>query len=91
MTYIDLKLQSWRIAKARPYLKSGARVLDIGSADGELFKQVKDLAGDSLGIDPTLKNDIRMAGRLLVAGFFPKDVPTVEPFDAITSLTTRRA
>jgi SAM-dependent methyltransferase len=86
MTFVDRILQSWRIRKARPFIKPGARVLDIGSADGELFAQVKWIAKDSLGIDPTLKATTRIHGVRLVAGFFPKDMPAVAPFDAITML-----
>jgi 2-polyprenyl-3-methyl-5-hydroxy-6-metoxy-1,4-benzoquinol methylase len=86
MTFVDRILQSWRIRKARPFIKPGARVLDIGSADGELFAQIGSFAKGSLGIDPTLKADTQAHGVPLIAGFFPKDMPAVEPFDAITML-----
>ena len=86
MTWVDRRLQSWRIAQARPFIKPGARVLDLGSADGALFQQLVGISSESLGIDPTLKTNVRVQGVLLVSGKFPNDMPDVEPFDVITML-----
>jgi 2-polyprenyl-3-methyl-5-hydroxy-6-metoxy-1,4-benzoquinol methylase len=86
MTFIDRILQSWRIAKAVPFIKPQARVLDIGCADGRLFKEVEWISRESIGIDPTLKTDTRIDGVRIVAGYFPKSMPPAEPFDAITML-----
>jgi 2-polyprenyl-3-methyl-5-hydroxy-6-metoxy-1,4-benzoquinol methylase len=86
MKSIDRLLQRWRISKARQFIKPGARILDIGSADGALFRQLKISGAQGMGIDPTLKSNASVDGVLLVAGFFPKDLPTVEPFDVITML-----
>jgi len=86
MKLADRILQRWRIRKIRPCLKPGARVLDIGSADGVLFSQIPQLAKNCLGIDPTLPKKIETDKFTLLPGFFPKDMPAVEPFDAITLL-----
>ena len=86
MTSIDRLLQFWRIAKARPFIPPAARVLDLGCAEGELFKQLKSVADESMGIDPTLKSNSHVRGISLIAGFFPNDMPRVEPFDVITML-----
>jgi 2-polyprenyl-3-methyl-5-hydroxy-6-metoxy-1,4-benzoquinol methylase len=86
MKLADRILQRWRIRKIRPCLKPGARVLDIGSADGVLFSQIPQLAKNCLGIDPTLPKKIETEKFILLPGFFPKDMPAVEPFDAITLL-----
>lgn len=86
MKSIDRLLQRWRIAKARRFIVPGARILDIGSADGALFRQLQISGARGMGIDPTLKSDAKVGGVPLVAGFFPKDMPAVEPFDAITML-----
>jgi 2-polyprenyl-3-methyl-5-hydroxy-6-metoxy-1,4-benzoquinol methylase len=86
MKFTDRVLQRWRIAKVRPFIPPGARILDIGSADGALFQSLPPVAEGSMGIDPTLKANITVAGRPLVAGFFPKDMPVAGPFDAITML-----
>ena len=86
MRLADRILQRWRIQKVRPYLKPGARVLDIGSVDGVLFLQVPGLASDCLGIDPTLAARVETGRFVLTPGFFPNDMPAVAPFDAITLL-----
>src|ERR1700722_15716208 len=86
MKFTDRVLQRWRIAKVRQYISPGARILDIGSADGALFQRLAPVAAGSMGIDPTLKEDITVCGRPLVAGFFPKNMPAGESFDVITML-----
>ena len=87
MNLTDRVLQRWRIAKVRPFIAPGSQILDIGSADGALFRQLGRRKGERcLGIDPTLKADIRVDDVPLVAGCFPKDMPAVEPFDVITLL-----
>ena len=79
-------LQRWRIAKARRFIASGARVLDIGSADGALFQALGSTLGGGLGIDPTLRASITVAGLPVIPGFFPQDMPEVPPFDVVTML-----
>ena len=86
MRFIDRALQRWRIGKARPFIAAGSRVLDIGSADGALFRQLNISGARGMGIDPTLKSDADADGVPLIAGFFPKDMPAVAPFDVITLL-----
>ena len=71
---------------ARPFIAAGARILDIGSVDGVLFQQLGTPVGSGMGIDPTLKANTSAGGVPLVAGFFPQDMPVVEPFDVITML-----
>lgn len=39
-----------------------------------------------MGIDPDLKADTLAHGMPLIAGFFPGNMPDVEPFDVITML-----
>jgi SAM-dependent methyltransferase len=86
MTFIDRLLQKWRIAKVRRFISPAATVLDIGSADGVMFGQLKIPAENAMGIDPTLKAETVVEGIRLIAGFFPKDMPPVKPFDVITML-----
>jgi SAM-dependent methyltransferase len=84
--FLDRMLQRWRIAQARPFLFPGARVLDIGSFDGSLFEQLGCLAPGSMGIDPTLKQNVVNERFRLIAGYFPQDMPAADPFDAVTML-----
>ena len=83
---LDRILQRWRIAKASPHIPDGARVLDVGCADGALFRVLKMRVAGGVGIDPDLGADREDGGVRFVRGFFPDDLRTDERFDAITML-----
>src|SRR5437016_5008761 len=85
MKPLDRLLQWWRIAKVRPFLKPGARVLDVGCADGALARQAPAL-GEYLGVDPGIERTRRTDGGTLIKGTFPDDLPDARAFDAITLL-----
>lgn len=88
MKSTDRLLQRWRIAKVRKYIPRGAKILDIGSADGALFQQLGAHAGaGSMGVDPTLKEPLTINGFLLHPGLFPEAMPaTAGLFDIVTML-----
>lgn len=87
MTPVDNALQRWRITKAAQHIAPGARVLDIGSADGALFKRLGNKLRSGLGVDPDLPADQDLGRCQLKAGFFPDAIPAgSEPFDVITML-----
>ena len=86
MKALDRFLQKWRIAKARPYVAAGSRVLDIGCADGALFDQLADRIAAGVGIDPDLKEPVCRGTVRLMPGRFPDHLPALEPFDAVTML-----
>ena len=86
MKALDRALQRWRIAKARPFIPSGARVLDVGCSDGALFRQLSSLIGCGVGIDPGLREPRVVGNARLYPGRFPDDMPEAEPFDVITLL-----
>jgi 2-polyprenyl-3-methyl-5-hydroxy-6-metoxy-1,4-benzoquinol methylase len=84
---LDRVLQRWRIAKAAPHIRLGARVLDVGCADGELFRRLRRRIAGGVGIDPALVTADGADGAVrLIRGRFPDDLPTDERFDAITML-----
>ncbi|HYV34645.1 MAG TPA: class I SAM-dependent methyltransferase [Gemmataceae bacterium] len=86
MKLIDRLLQRWRISKARAYVRPGARVLDIGCADGELFRRIPEVA-EGVGVDPDLPESINPCPQtLFVKGLFPSALPDKRPFDVITML-----
>jgi SAM-dependent methyltransferase len=88
MRFTDRLLQRWRIRRVRPFIAPGARILDIGSADGALFGALGGAVGaGSLGVDPTLSRPAVVNGCALVPGFFPEAVPAdAGPFDVVTML-----
>ncbi|HAF11486.1 MAG TPA: hypothetical protein DCK98_15590 [Chloroflexi bacterium] len=82
---LDRFLQRWRISVAAPWIPSGARVLDVGCADGALFDVLRDRIAGGVGIDPDAATTRTREGVRLVRGLFPADTPD-ERFDAITML-----
>ena len=85
MTKIDRLLQRWRFAKAARFIPRGARVLDVGSDDGALFRYLGERLGTGTGIDPLIAAPSANARWRLIPGMFPDDAP-LERFDAITAL-----
>jgi hypothetical protein len=82
MTYVDRLLQNWRIRVAGRYLKAGCRVLDIGCADGALFRMRSDLHPGSLGVDPDLPAPVTVNGYSCLPAVFPSGVLCGREFDA---------
>jgi SAM-dependent methyltransferase len=85
MKALDRFIQGRRIAQVRPYIKPGARVLDIGCADGVLFRRIAGL-GDYTGVDPTLAAPEDRPHFRTFRGTFPEALPDSAPFDTITLL-----
>ena len=85
MTWLDRFLQQWRIRVARRQLPPSARVLDIGTHDGSLFRQAQ---ATGVGIDPELVTTASVPGVTLVKGWFPADLPELPEasFQAATAL-----
>lgn len=85
MKWFDKYLQNVRISKARKYIKNGSIVLDIGSDDGKLFEQIKEIKF-GIGIDPNLNDNFETERYKLIKGFFPANCPDQYKFDVITML-----
>jgi len=85
MKALDRFIQNRRIDQVRPYLQPGARVLDIGCADGALFRRAAGIS-DYTGIDPTLTAPEERPHFRTIRGTFPEALPDSIPFDAITLL-----
>ena len=86
MKAFDRLLQSWRIAKTRPYIRMGASVLDVGCADGALFRMLKSQISRGVGIDSHIGESAQVDRCKLIQGQFPEDLRDEDPFDVITML-----
>ena len=86
MKQLDRELQRQRIAKALPFVKLGSHVLDVGCADGAVFRAAGDRITSGVGID--LQQPATWVGDPfeLRVGEFPDVVEAGETFDAITML-----
>jgi 2-polyprenyl-3-methyl-5-hydroxy-6-metoxy-1,4-benzoquinol methylase len=69
---------------AARYLPKQSRVLDIGCADGALFRILPYLR-NGVGIDPEV-SAVPTGNAQLIRGMFPQNLPDNGPFDAITML-----
>lgn len=84
--FLDRMLQRWRISKALPYIPQGAKVLDIGSSDGILFRVAGEQIGYGVGIDPLVCPENNEKYRLL-SGFFPEGLKTLSNLDLFQAIT----
>jgi 2-polyprenyl-3-methyl-5-hydroxy-6-metoxy-1,4-benzoquinol methylase len=86
MKRLDRILQRQRIARCLPWIPQGARVLDIGCADGALFRQGTSRIRSGVGID-LRSSDGWVAGAFeRRIGTFPDVLIPGERFDAVTML-----
>lgn len=86
MKPLDRVLQRWRIKKVKTFVPKGSRLLDIGCADGLLYRMLRSQIVEYVGIDPILSDSVNEGKFRLIAGSFPEDLPEMRPFDAITML-----
>jgi 2-polyprenyl-3-methyl-5-hydroxy-6-metoxy-1,4-benzoquinol methylase len=86
MKPLDRILQEQRIARSLPWIPAGSRVLDIGCADGALFRAGKQRIGSGVGID--LRADTGWVSGPFERriGTFPGAIANGEQFDAVTML-----
>lgn len=68
----------------QPYIREGVRILDIGCADGALFRHHPRARG--LGIDPNLNSTVHGERYTLLKGSYPEDIHPDDRFDLITML-----
>jgi 2-polyprenyl-3-methyl-5-hydroxy-6-metoxy-1,4-benzoquinol methylase len=83
---IDRFLRDRRIARVRPFIPNGSRLLDIGCGDGALIRDMAEYLDHAVGLEPNLAEPIRGASFELIPGRFPDDVPAGETFGVITML-----
>ena len=86
---LDRVIQWWRIAKVRPYIRNGSRVLDIGCADGALFRQLGDRLSGGVGVDPALERTVTTSDgrfRLIAGRLSRQQLMAEDAFDVVTML-----
>ena len=86
MMALDHLFQRWRIAQAAPWIAPGSRVLDVGCAEGALFRQLRDRVREGVGIDSGLRERVVQDRYQLLPGRFPDALTGSQAFDAITLL-----
>lgn len=85
MKPLDRRLQNWRIDQAGRFVPAGSAVLDVGAADGVLFRRLGDRIGSGVGIDPDAETGA-VGNFRLVRGKFPEALEPGETFDVVTAL-----
>jgi 2-polyprenyl-3-methyl-5-hydroxy-6-metoxy-1,4-benzoquinol methylase len=86
MNRVDRFLQHKRIAEALRWMPPGGHVLDIGCADGALFRQARSLIKSGIGIDPDEPSDWPTGPYEFRQGTFPDALDGADRFDAIAML-----
>lgn len=82
MTPLDRALQRVRERVAMRHIPRGARLLDVGCADGSLLRAVASRVNEGVGIDVRAP----IGDPRLHRGRFPDDLHVEGPFDVITML-----
>jgi SAM-dependent methyltransferase len=85
MNALDRSLQRQRIAQVLPWIRDGARVLDIGCYDDTLFASLGSRLGAGVGLDPLLDRPRTGERFRMEPGSFPDSRPE-GPFDVVTML-----
>lgn len=86
MKPLDRILQRWRIAQARPWIPTGAHVLDVGCGNGALFRDLADLHLRGVGLDPRWPEPKREGEIEWRRGLLQASLTFGEPFDVVTLL-----
>ena len=86
MNKVDRLLQHRRIAEALRWMPAGGHVLDIGCADGALFRQASSLIKSGIGIAPDAPSEWPTGPYEFRQGTFPDALDGSDRFDAIAML-----
>ena len=86
MKKLDQYLQRRRVSAALPYVPAGSHVLDVGCADGALFRQGRSRIASGVGIDPDDSGPWMEGPYERRTGPFPDVLCAGERFDAVVML-----
>ncbi len=88
MRIVDRVLQRWRGRMARPWVRRGAKVLDIGCHRGEFLASLGSHIGPSIGMDPLAPAASTPRYRLRPELFTPPTPFADGSFDLVVMLAT---
>jgi 2-polyprenyl-3-methyl-5-hydroxy-6-metoxy-1,4-benzoquinol methylase len=88
MKGMDHYLQRARINQVAPFFREGHRILDIGSADGGMFRWLtnKKITFSGIGLEPEIPGDIERQEYKILRETFPSMKISGQTFDLITAL-----
>ena len=88
MKKLDYYLQRARFNQVAPFFREGQRILDIGSADGGMFRWLtnKKIAFSGIGLEPEIRTDIETETYKIIGDKFPSMKIFGQRFDLITAL-----
>lgn len=87
MRWLDRKLRDARFSRAKPHVRPGDDVLDVGCADGDMFRQWDSFIGRGIGVDPDLDEIVTLGRHELRPGTFPEGFGIDDP-DAHVDVAT---
>lgn len=86
MKRLDFFIQRLRIRKALPFIPLRSDILDIGCAEGALFRMAGNQMGQGVGVDPGIEREVVCPNYRLIPGTFPDSIPVNLTYDVVTML-----
>lgn len=83
---LDTMLEYLRFRKVEPYIPKDARLLDVGTGDGNFLNYLDGHIKSAVGIDPHLTKSMNTRTGRIVSGTFPHDFESDTLFDVITMM-----
>ncbi len=83
---LDIYLRDQRFLKARPFVREGDVLVDVGCEDGALFESLRGVIKHGIGIDPLITQKQETPLYTLLPGLFPDAIPECTTCDVITML-----
>ncbi len=88
MRLLDRLLQAWRARQAVPWIRDGARVLDVGCHQGEFLRRLGNRIGPSVGLDPLASPVVTERYQILAEPLQEPSPFREASFDAVVLLAT---
>lgn len=86
MKALDRFIQRWRMRAAMRFIPVGARVIDVGAHEGELFQALGHGLVNGFGIEPLRKDVLTAPNFTITPGYFPAARPAEGGWDVVAML-----